>query len=130
MGRTRLVRGQDGQSWDGQGLSAVKTDNHGTDKGCPRPRLDGQGLSVVKTGRTRVVRGQDGTDKGCPRSTRDGQGLSVSGRTRVVRGQDGTDKGCPRSIWDDKGYPVRPFLTADNPCPSRLDHGQLLSVQS
>uniref|UniRef100_A0A914EM09 Uncharacterized protein n=1 Tax=Acrobeloides nanus TaxID=290746 RepID=A0A914EM09_9BILA len=141
MRRTRLVRGQDGQSWDGQGLSAVKTDISHTDKGCPWSRRDGQGLSAVKTGRTRVVRDQDGTDKGCPRLRWDGQGLSAvkMRRTRVVRGQNGTDRvtlvrptrcpTCPRTslvrlmiVRVVRGQALSVSLDV------RLDRGQALSV--
>uniref|UniRef100_A0A914CJU1 Uncharacterized protein n=1 Tax=Acrobeloides nanus TaxID=290746 RepID=A0A914CJU1_9BILA len=93
--RPLFIRMNNGQYLDGQGLSADNTDNHETDKACPRTSRTTNGMDKACPQSRRT---SSGTDKACPRTTR-----TIIGRTRLVRGQDGTDKGCPWSRWDGQG---------------------------
>uniref|UniRef100_A0A914DLJ6 Uncharacterized protein n=1 Tax=Acrobeloides nanus TaxID=290746 RepID=A0A914DLJ6_9BILA len=77
-----------GQHLDGQGLSADNTDNHETDKACPR-------TTQIIMRRTRLVRGQVGHRVRRTRLVRGQDGHRVR-RTRLARGQD-------RQSWDGQG---------------------------
>uniref|UniRef100_A0A914CK27 Uncharacterized protein n=1 Tax=Acrobeloides nanus TaxID=290746 RepID=A0A914CK27_9BILA len=100
--RPLFIRMNNGQYLDGQGLSADNTDNHETDKACPRTSRTTNGTDKACP---RSRRTSSETDKACPRSRR-----TIMGRTRLVRGQDGHRvrrtrlvRGQDGQSWDGQG---------------------------